>query len=237
MLYPLLFLASLAASVPLPQLTLDQFQARGRSLEAPQVFVSQPYASVRRQGRMGGSQDIKFPTLLVRDPNELTFASPIQKTAFATGPVYTGSNELSTKDIEEKIKQINAAEFIVEEEQVLESLLEEELEQEIDELTDLAAAEIAAEEIAEEIVEEEMDELLNLAAAEIVAEELAEDIVEAELDNLIPDFELSELEIDSLNVSDETSEPRIIIDIEDPNEGSGSFAAIDFGDIMEIVTA
>jgi len=46
MLY-LFCLAGLAASVPLPQLTLEEFQSRGRSLEAPIVLVSQPYATVR----------------------------------------------------------------------------------------------------------------------------------------------------------------------------------------------
>merc|ERR1719186_2241348 len=132
MIYPqLLFLAGLTASVPLPQLTLEQFQARGRSLEAPAVLVSEPYATVRRQGRKGSLQNIKFPTLEVRDPNELTFSSPIQNIAFAAGPVYQSSNELSTTDIEEKIKEINAAEVIVKEEQILETLLEEEIEREI----------------------------------------------------------------------------------------------------------
>jgi len=224
MLY-LFCLAGLAASVPLPQLTLEEFQSRGRSLEAPIVLVSQPYATVRRQGRMGSSQNIKFPTLEVRDPNELTFASPIQNIAFAAGPVYKSNNEVSTKDIEAKIKEINAAEVIAKEEEVL----EEELEIEIDELTDIAAAEIVAEEIeaaeiiaeeiAEEIVKEEIekeiDELTDIMAAEIVAEEINEEILELEVESL-------------------TGLPELIEEFE-VEEGSGNVPVIDFGDIMEVI--
>ena len=73
----------------------------------------------------------------------------VQNTAFAAGPVYKSSNELSTKDIEAKIKMINAAEVIVKEEQLLESVVNSEEEKEIEELTDIAAAEIVAEELAE----------------------------------------------------------------------------------------
>ena len=122
--------------------------------------------------------------------------------------MYKSSNELSTTDIEEKIKEINAAEVIVKEEQILETLLEEEIEREIDELTDIAASEIVAEEIAEEIVEE---------------------IAAANLDNLIP--ELSELEIDSLIVSEEEEEKSE----DSTDEGSGRFPIVDFGDIMEVI--
>ena len=77
----------------------------------------------------------------------------VQKTPFVAGPVYKSSNELSTKDIEAKIKQINAAEVIFKEEQLLENIVAEEVEEEIVELTDIAAAEIVAEEIAEEVAE------------------------------------------------------------------------------------
>ena len=122
--------------------------------------------------------------------------------------MYKSSNELSTTDIEEKIKEINAAEVIVKEEQILETLLEEEIEREIDELTDIAASEIVAEEIAEEIVEE---------------------IAAANLDNLIP--ELSELEIDSFIVSEEEEEKSE----DSTDEGSGRFPTVDFGDIMEVI--
>ena len=65
----------------------------------------------RRQGERGASEVIDYPTLEVRDPNELRFSSPVQIEAFAEGPVYRGENQLSTKDIEEKIKEINAAEL------------------------------------------------------------------------------------------------------------------------------
>merc|ERR1712013_821071 len=114
-----------------------------------------------------------FPTLEVRDPNELSFSSPVQKTAFAAGPVYVSNNALSTKDIEQKIKEINAVEVINKEEQILESVLGKDEAEEVEELVDIAAAEIAAEEVAEEI-----DELTDIAAAEIAAEEIAEELNE-----------------------------------------------------------
>merc|ERR1712027_243406 len=181
----------------------------------------------------------------VRDPNELTFSSPVQKTAFAAGPVYISSNSLSTKDIEEKIKEINAAEVINKEEEILEAALGKEKAEQIEEIVDIAAAEIAAEEVAEEIAEEldeltkigeaeviakEIDELTNIAAAEIVAEELAEEIGD----------ELVELEIGSQEVTTEAVESDDLNTTEDSQstnseEGSGDVPTIDFGDIMEVV--
>ena len=61
------------------QLTSEQFHSRARSLDGEvNPLVSQSYATVRRQGRKGSSEVIKFPTLEVRDPNELSFSSPVQ---------------------------------------------------------------------------------------------------------------------------------------------------------------
>ena len=208
------------------------------------MYPSQ-YASIRRQGRRGSSEIIKFPTLEVRNPNELSFASPVQvsktkylsyknfqnifsqKSVFTAGPVYKSSNELSTKDIEQKIKQINAAEIFEKEEQILESIVAEEVEAEINQLTDIAAAEIVAEEIAEDIADiiveeivaeeitevmaEEIDQLTDIEAAEIVAREIAVEIVS--------------LEVGILEVIDETEKI----------EGSGTVPNIDFGDIKEVV--
>ena len=110
----------------------------------------------------------------------------VKNTPFVAGPVYQSSNELSTKDIEAKIKQINAVEVIVKEEQLLESIVPSEVLEEIEELTDIVAAEIVAEELAEEMAEEmvelelaeeiaeEIDALTDIEATAIVAEELAE---------------------------------------------------------------
>ena len=127
--------------------------------------------------------------------------------------MYKSNNELSTKNIEEKIKQINAADVVVKEEKRLESLVVEEIEREIDELTDIAAAEIVAEEIAEDIFEE-----MALANFE--------------------DINLGELEMDSLDFSDEQvekSESNSIADTDNTDEGSGNLPSIDFGDIMEVI--
>merc|ERR1712117_277736 len=128
-----------------------------------------------------------------------------------------------------KIKEINAAEVINKEEEILEAALGKEEAEEIEELVDIAAAEIAAEEDAEEIAEE-IDELTNIAAAEIVAEELAEEIGD----------ELVELEIGSQEVTTEAVESEDLNNTEDSQstsseEGSGDVPTIDFGDIMEVV--
>jgi len=166
----------------------------GRSLNV--ATISRSYGSVRRQGERGASEVIDYPTLEVRDPNELRFSSPVQIDAFAEGPVYRGENQLSTKDIEEKIKEINAVELGSGDEDELEIPVES-IVDEIEELTDIGAAEIVEAELEEEFEQElegaavleaaeEIEELTNLAAAEIVEEEL-EDALELE------ELELEEL--------------------------------------------
>ena len=154
--------------------------------------------------------------------------------------MYKSSNELSTKDIEEKIKQINAAEVFEKEEQLLESIVTEEVEAEINQLTDIAAAEIVAEEIAEDMAEEIAAEVIaEKIAEEIVAEEIAEEIAEEmaqEIDQLT-DIEAAEIvaeEIAEEIVSLEVGSLEVIDGTEDI-EGSGNLPNIDFGDIKEVV--
>lgn len=74
--------------------------------------------------------------------------------------------------------QINKAEVIVKEEQILENIAAEEVEEEIYELTDSAVAEIVAKDIAEEV-----DELTDITAGEIVAEEIAEELIDKQYPN------------------------------------------------------
>jgi len=197
-----LFIAS-TSSLPFPQLTEEQFSARARSLDEPNnVFITNSYTQVRRQGRMGAQDNIKFPTLEVRNPNELS-RGPVQEKLFARGPVY----KQSTADIEEKIREINkAVEAKIEEQEkkLEEEPTVEEVEEVIDTLTDLAAIEVVAEEMAEaaliadeledvevEILvdpEEEEEDITGLvdmkvidiekSVAEAVAEEIAEEIEE-----------------------------------------------------------
>ena len=131
----------------------------------------------------------------------------LQKTAFAAGPVYKSSNELSTKDIEAKIKLINAEEVIVKEEQLLESIVTSEVEDEIEQLTDIVAAEIVFEELAEEMAEE----MVELELAEKIAEGIAEEI-----------DELTDIEATAI-VAEELA------------EGSRNIPTIDFGDITEVL--
>merc|ERR1711874_735506 len=179
------------------------FSARARSLDEPNnVFITNSYTQVRRQGRMGAQDNIKFPTLEVRNPNELS-RGPVQEKLFARGPVY----KQSTADIEEKIREINKAVEAKIEEQ--EKKLEEEptvekVEEVIDTLTDLAAIEVVAEEMAQAALiadeledvevevlvdpEEEEEDITGLvdmkvidiekSVAEAVAEEIAEEIEE-----------------------------------------------------------
>jgi len=197
-----LFIASTSA-LPFPQLTEEQFSARARSLDEPNnVFITNSYTQVRRQGRMGAQDNIKFPTLEVRNPNELS-RGPVQEKLFARGPVY----KQSTADIEEKIREINkAVEAKIEEQEkkLEEEPTVEEVEQVIDTLTDLAAIEVVAEEMAEAALiadeledvevevlvdpEEEEEDITGLvdmkvidiekSIAEAVAEEIAEEIEE-----------------------------------------------------------
>jgi len=197
-----LFIASTSA-LPFPQLTEEQFSARARSLDEPNnVFITNSYTQVRRQGRMGAQDNIKFPTLEVRNPNELS-RGPVQEKLFARGPVY----KQSTADIEEKIREINkAVEAKIEEQEkkLEEEPTVEEVEEVIDTLTDLAAIEVVAEEIAEAALladeledvevevlvdpEEEEGDITGLvdmkvidiekSVAEAVAEEIAEEIEE-----------------------------------------------------------
>jgi len=197
-----LFIAS-TSSLPFPQLTEEQFSARARSLDEPNnVFITNSYTQVRRQGRMGAEDNIKFPTLEVRNPNELS-RGPVQEKLFARGPVY----KQSTADIEEKIREINkAVEAKIEEQEkkLEEEPTVEEVEEVIDTLTDLAAIEVVAEEMAEAALiadeledvevevlvdpEEEEEDITGLvdmkvidiekSVAEAVAEEIAEEIEE-----------------------------------------------------------
>jgi len=197
-----LFIASTSA-LPFPQLTEEQFSARARSLDEPNnVFITNSYTQVRRQGRMGAQDNIKFPTLEVRNPNELS-RGPVQEKLFARGPVY----KQSTADIEEKIREINkAVEAKIEEQEkkLEEDPTVEEVEEVIDTLTDLAAIEVVAEEMAEAALladeledvevevlvdpEEEEGDITGLvdmkvidiekSVAEAVAEEIAEEIEE-----------------------------------------------------------
>ena len=122
---------------------------------------------------MGAEDNIKFPTLEVRNPNELsrgpvqvstpppaflilslTPQTPFQNKLFTRGPVY----KKSTADIEEKIREINLA---------VEAKIEEQ-------------EKILEEEPTVEEVEEVIDTLMNLAAVEVVAEEMAEEAIMAD---------------------------------------------------------
>merc|ERR1711953_134051 len=251
-----LFIAS-TSSLPFPQLTEEQFSARARSLDEPNnVFITNSYTQVRRQGRMGAQDNIKFPTLEVRNPNELS-RGPVQEKLFARGPVY----KQSTADIEEKIREINKAVEAKIEEQ--EKKLEEEptveqVEEAIDTLTDLAAIEVVAEEMAEAAImademaevekemmvdaEEDVKEMVDLkvvdigeSLAEEIAEEIKEEIVEEmEAEELVEELVMEEMikeavidEVEAAAVEENIIESEVTT--VDPSEEE-----VDFGDITEV---
>jgi len=244
----ILFIAS-ASALPFPQLTEEQFSARARSLDEPNnVLITNSYTQVRRQGRMGAEDNIKFPTLEVRNPNELS-RGPVQNKLFTRGPVY----KKSTADIEEKIREINLAVEAKIEEQ--EKMLQEEptvekVEEVIDTLTNLAAIEVVAEEMAEAAimaeemaeVEEDIKEMVDLkvvdigeSVAEEIAEEIEEEIVEqvAEeelveelvMEEMIKEAVIDEVEADAVEENIIESEVTTV----DPTEEE-----VDFGDITEV---
>merc|ERR1712241_45289 len=144
MISTLLLLApALALAVPLPKdLTIEQFQQKAaRSLEeVPGVRISKSYASVRSQGIGGQNNLVNFPTLLVRDPAELSpDRTDSKRDPSAKRPVFKPKD---ISEIEAEIKKINEAEVKAREE--------------------AAAEAMAAEEIAEELLSADIDDLVDL---------------------------------------------------------------------------
>jgi len=197
-----LFIAS-TSSLPFPQLTEEQFSARARSLDEPNnVFITNSYTQVRRQGRMGAQDNIKFPTLEVRNPNELS-RGPVQEKLFARGPVY----KQSTADIEEKIREINkAVEAKIEEQEkkLEEEPTVEEVEEVIDTLTDLAAIEVVAEEMAEAALI--ADELEDVEVEVLVDPEQEEEDITGLVDMKVIDIEKSVAEAVAEEIAEEIEE-------------------------------
>lgn len=197
-----LFIASTSA-LPFPQLTEEQFSARARSLDEPNnVFITNSYTQVRRQGRMGAQDNIKFPTLEVRNPNELS-RGPVQEKLFARGPVY----KQSTADIEEKIREINkAVEAKIEEQEkkLEEEPTVEEMEQVIDTLTDLAAIEVVAEEMAEAALI--ADELEDVEVEVLVDPEEEEKDITGLVDMKVIDIEKPVAEATAEEIAEEIEE-------------------------------
>merc|ERR1712203_1334406 len=153
-----------------------------------------------------GGDNISFPTLTVRDPNELFSGNKREKSAdsIATPRPVFRPNVLEIAEEIKKINEIEAQKIESSEEILAEA--EAEAEEMINEIVDVLAEEIVAEELAEEI-----KEIANAAAAEMVAEEIIEDIESLE-EELAEDIDVSDNEI---------------------IEGSG-FANIDFGAITEV---
>merc|ERR1712079_715463 len=135
--------------------------------EVPGVRISKSYASVRSQGIGGQNNLVNFPTLLVRDPAELSpDRTDSKRDPSAKRPVFKPKDIL---EIEAEIKKINEAEVKAREEAAAEAIaaeLEAEVseasEADLDKITDLAAIDMAAEEIAEELLSADIDDLVDL---------------------------------------------------------------------------
>merc|ERR1711878_238143 len=222
MISTLLLLApALALAVPLPKdLTIEQFQQKAaRSLEeVPGVRISKSYASVRSQGIGGQNNLVNFPTLLVRDPAELSpDRTDSKRDPSAKRPVFKPKD---ISEIEAEIKKINEAEVKAREEAAeaiaaeLEAEVSEASEADLDEITDIIAEEIVAEEL------ENLDKMTDLAAIDMAAEEIAEELLSADIDDLV------DLKMDIIADADD-SENEII-------EGSGQLPTLDFGSITEV---
>lgn len=196
---------------------------------------------------MGIQDSIKYPTLEVRNPNELsrgavqvTCLHPthpqllLQNKLFSKGPVY----KQSTAEIEEKIREINSAvkaKIEAEQKKLEEAVSIESAEEALEALTDIAAVEIVAEQMAEAIVAEEVAEAEEMAdatvaimmekAAEDLAIELVKEEVELEAAEVIAEA-VSEEAVEAIEENIIESESTTIL----PEE-----AEVDFGDITEVV--
>jgi hypothetical protein len=210
----------------------------GRSLDAPPVFITQSYtqvphpfvfsfissSQVRRQGREGTQDAIKFPTLEVRNPNAVR-RGPVQNKVEAASPVYRES----TADIEEKLRVLNSA--------IVERFEAEEREQEVMEVLEEAAMAIQEEEEMEEeeaALAAEMDALTDLAAVEIVAEELGiSALVDIKVDEVMAMIMAEEVVNEEIEAVSEAMERAVEENIVEVEEEDGPADAVDFGDITE----
>merc|ERR1712223_4294 len=164
-------------------------------------------------------QPRQLPTLLVRDPAELSpDRTDSKRDPSAKRPVFKPKD---ISEIEAEIKKINEAEVKAREEAAAEAIaaeLEAEVseasEADLDEITDIIAEEIVAEEL------ENLDKMTDLAAIDMAAEEIAEELLSADIDDLV------DLKMDIIADADD-SENEII-------EGSGQLPTLDFGSITEV---
>merc|ERR1711936_41338 len=165
-----------------------------------------------------------------------------------------GVYKKSTADIEEKIREINlAVEAKIEEQEkkLKEEPTVEQVEEDIDTLTDLAAIGVVAEEMAEaaimademEEVEEGIAEMVDLKVVDIgemvaeeIAEEIEEEIVEQVKEELVE--ELAMVEMVKEAVIDEAEadavEENIIEEESEVTTVGPSEDEVDFGDITEV---
>lgn len=134
-------------SLPFPQLTEAEFNARARSLDVGfdnEVYMISGYSQVRRQGGRSYQEPIKFPTLTVKSPNQLPVDSKNKVRVSLANPVYKEELNSIVQQINEinieEAERIDQAEAALQEEENLEPQLAaemtiEELENEIEQTT------------------------------------------------------------------------------------------------------
>merc|ERR1711962_1282743 len=192
----LLLLSTNTQALPFPQLTAQQFSARARSLDFPpaeKVFIVNGYSNVRRQGRMGSQENIKYPQLVVKDPNEL-LGGYSKNSLLTNGPVYdkeTKEEKESTARIQEQINAIN--DDLINKLEALEEVDGVQDLIDIEKLTDITAAEIVAEELAQNI-ESIVDLKVSDEALKKDAEDMAHIIIDGEIVQLTKEIVENEIE-------------------------------------------
>lgn len=201
---PLLLVAviaqiSLAVPLPFPQLTEEQFRARARSLdnEIPNnIFMISGYSQVRRQGGRSFADPIDFPTLTVKNPNQLYVNTPSKVKISVADPVYD-DKEKELETIAKKIEEINQLEGKRIEEQNLQQVEDD-----------------IVEEPVVDNVEEEVTEELDYEQEEVDQQETEEYEEDGEGNTLQIELDAEQPE-DDLTSEDEELVSEIVITEED----------------------
>jgi len=192
----LVSLMGTALAKPTPQLTEEEFRARGRSLDddSSKVMMISGYSQVRRQGgRAFNDNDIKFPTLTVKSPNQLRVDSNNKVRVNVASPVFDPSKVMSAdeaqrlaelQEIAAKVDAINQQEeerFEQEKEMVEEQELAEEQEM-------VEEQELPKEEIQEQEPEQEQEivevEQTTIPVVETTEDTFTQDLTGLELNTL-----------------------------------------------------
>jgi len=239
-----------AVGIPVPQLTEQQFRARARSLdnEIPNnVLMISGYSQVRRQGGRAFEDPIKFPTLTVKNPNQLYLDTPSKVKVSLADPVY---DEKELETIAQKLEEINQLEGQrIREEQLQEQLqVEEEQPEELEQPQELEQEEVfeqPEEENFNVLIEEEpineddasedtIEEEAPVDAAEIFEETEDPVMVEVEIEEADTDATESNLQSFELNYEEQGQEEEYPEEVVQDNTETVAEAVEEFADLQEV---